>query len=46
MTLETGQKGTVRDIGWRTSKLDAENGDMLIIPNTKLAQAIVLRRKR
>jgi small-conductance mechanosensitive channel len=46
VTLETGQKGTIYDIGWRTSKLDGEGGDTLIIPNSKLAQAIVIRRKR
>lgn len=46
VTLEGGQRGVIHDIGWRTSKVEMETGDMIIIPNVKLAQGIVIRRKR
>ena len=36
--LETGEKGYVQEIGWRTTKLKMLNGNMLILPNNKIAQ--------
>jgi small-conductance mechanosensitive channel len=46
--LDTGQEGEIIDIGWRTTKIQvagtADSHDLLIIPNTKLAQAICVRR--
>jgi small-conductance mechanosensitive channel len=39
------QEGIVQDIGWRTSKIDVPEG-LLIIPNTKLAQNITIRKKK
>lgn len=39
--LETGQEGFVEDIGWRTSKVTMLPNNMVIIPNSRLAQSIV-----
>jgi len=37
--LESGEKGTVKDIGWRSTKIQVFGGNLLIIPNSKLADA-------
>ena len=39
--LDTGQDGYVHDIGWRNTILRMVNSNRVIVPNTKLAQAIV-----
>jgi small-conductance mechanosensitive channel len=39
--LETGQEGYVTDIGWRSTALRALQNNLIVIPNAKLAQAIV-----
>lgn len=39
--LETGQKGYVVDIGWRTTKIRMLPNNIVLIPNSKLAQAII-----
>ncbi len=39
--LETGQKGYVEDIGWRTTKIRMLPNNTVLIPNSKLAQAII-----
>ncbi len=39
--LETGQKGYVIDIGWRTTKIRMLPNNIVLIPNSKLAQAII-----
>ena len=39
--LDGGQEGFVFDIGWRSATIRMLNNNMVIIPNTKLAQAIV-----
>lgn len=39
--LESGQDGTVDDIGWRTTRIRSFNSTTIIVPNTKLAQSIV-----
>jgi len=36
--IETGEKGYVQEIGWRTTKIRQLDGNTLIIPNAKLAQ--------
>ncbi|MBI2133234.1 mechanosensitive ion channel family protein [Candidatus Woesearchaeota archaeon] len=36
--LETSEEGTVQDIGWRSTKIKTGSGNILIIPNSKLAQ--------
>ncbi len=39
--LDGGQEGFVSDIGWRAATLKMLNNNVVIVPNTKLAQAIV-----
>jgi small-conductance mechanosensitive channel len=39
--LNTGEEGYVADIGWRSTTLRSLNNNMIIVPNAKLAQAIV-----
>jgi len=38
--LETGQEGYVEDITWRTTRLRMLPNNMVIIPNSKLAQSV------
>lgn len=40
--LESGEEGTVSDIGWRTTRIRLLPNNVVIIPNNKLAQARVL----
>ncbi|MCS7202896.1 MAG: mechanosensitive ion channel [Thermodesulfovibrio sp.] len=40
--LETGQEGYVEDISWRTTRIRMLPNNILIIPNSKLAQSIVI----
>jgi small-conductance mechanosensitive channel len=37
--LESGEEGTVTDIGWRTTRLQLMPSNVVIIPNNKLAQS-------
>ncbi|MHB8881646.1 MAG: mechanosensitive ion channel family protein [Thermodesulfovibrionales bacterium] len=39
--LETGQEGYVDDITWRTSRIRMLPNNMVVIPNSKLAQSVV-----
>ncbi len=39
--LDGGQEGFVSDIGWRSATLKMLNNNIVIVPNTKLSQAIV-----
>lgn len=39
--IETGQEGYVEDITWRTTRIRMLPNNMVIIPNSKLAQSIV-----
>jgi small-conductance mechanosensitive channel len=39
--LNTGEEGYVTDIGWRSTTIKALASNMIIIPNSKLGQAIV-----
>lgn len=41
LLLDTAQEGTVVDIAWRTTTLRTQADNMVIVPNAKLAQAIV-----
>ncbi len=43
--LESGWEGVVEDIGWRTSRIRLKTGDLLIIPNVKLAQGLTIRKQ-
>ena len=39
--LNSGEEGYVTDIGWRCTTFRAQANNMIIVPNAKLAQAIV-----
>lgn len=39
--LNSGEEGNVADIGWRSTTIKAPSNNLIIIPNSKLAQAIV-----
>jgi small-conductance mechanosensitive channel len=39
--LNTGEEGYVADIGWRSTTVRALSNNMILVPNSKLAQAIV-----
>jgi small-conductance mechanosensitive channel len=39
--LNTGEEGYVSDIGWRSTTLRSLGNNMILVPNAKLAQAIV-----
>ncbi|HET6463887.1 MAG TPA: mechanosensitive ion channel family protein [Candidatus Krumholzibacteria bacterium] len=39
--LDGGQEGVVYDVSWRTTTLRVPRNQFIIVPNTKLAQAIV-----
>jgi small-conductance mechanosensitive channel len=42
--LESGHEGKIEDIGWRTTKIRmAPSADLIILPNVKLAQSMVIR---
>lgn len=45
LKLSTGHEGKLVDVGWRTSKILLDTADTLILPNTKLAQDLTVRRK-
>ena len=40
--LETGEKGTVTDIGWRSTKMKILGNNVLIIPNSKLVSSKII----
>lgn len=39
--LESGQEGTVKDIGWRQVSIEELPGNLVIVPNNRFAQAIM-----
>lgn len=39
--LNTGEEGYVTDIGWRSTTVRSLGNNMIVVPNAKLAQAIV-----
>jgi len=40
--LEGGQEGVVVDIGWRTTRIRMPQNNLVIVPNSKLSQSVVL----
>jgi small-conductance mechanosensitive channel len=40
--LESGQEGTVTDIGWRTTRVRTGSNDMVVVPNTKITSGILV----
>ncbi|MDP2919479.1 MAG: mechanosensitive ion channel family protein [Dehalococcoidia bacterium] len=41
ISMDGGPEGWVEDIGWRTTKLRHWQGNLVVIPNSKLSEAIV-----
>lgn len=39
--LETGQKGFIRDITWRNTTIETPQGNVIVLPNSKMADSIV-----
>jgi small-conductance mechanosensitive channel len=39
--MDSGPEGTVEEIGWRTTKLRHWQGNLIVLPNSKLSDAIV-----
>lgn len=39
--IDSGQEGYVADIGWRSTRIRQLAGNMVIVPNAKLSQAII-----
>ncbi len=39
--LDSGQEGLVEDIGWRTTKIRHWQGNLIVLPNSRLADAVV-----
>jgi small-conductance mechanosensitive channel len=39
--LNTGEEGNIADISWRSTTMRAPSNNLIIVPNAKLAQAIV-----
>lgn len=37
--LSTGEEGVVRDIGWRTTRIQSPGNNMTVIPNTKITSS-------
>lgn len=44
--LDSGQEGYVEDIGWRASNIRQLAGNLIILPNSKLAQAVIVNYYR
>jgi small-conductance mechanosensitive channel len=40
--LESGQEGYVEDISWRTTRIRMPSNDMVILPNSKLTQSVLV----
>lgn len=39
--LETGQKGIIRDITWRNTTIETPQNNIIVLPNSKMADSIV-----
>jgi small-conductance mechanosensitive channel len=42
VTLDTGQEGYVTDFSWRSTRLRMLSNNLVVVPNAKLAQAILV----
>jgi len=40
--LESGQEGYVEDVSWRTTRIRMPSNDMVILPNSKLTQSVLI----
>jgi len=41
IVLDSGQEGYVEEIGWRITKIRSWDGNLIVLPNSRLAEAIV-----
>lgn len=41
--LESGEEGVVTEQGWRTTTLRSDRGDVVIVPNSRVASAVVVK---
>jgi small-conductance mechanosensitive channel len=39
--LDSGQEGDVVRVGWRTTELRSSSGDLIFVPNSKMASAVI-----
>jgi small-conductance mechanosensitive channel len=39
--LETGEEGTIEDVGWRATRVRLLSNNVVVVPNSKLAQSVV-----
>ncbi len=46
ITIDSGAEGIVEEIGWRSTKMTTPQNNLVIIPNTKLAQSIITNYSR
>lgn len=44
--LDTGHEGFVVDVGWRATRIRESANNLIVIPNTKLSQAVVVNFDR
>ena len=44
--LDTGQEGVIDDVGWRVTRLREAMGNEIVLPNSKLANAIIINFHR
>ncbi|MBI2069529.1 MAG: mechanosensitive ion channel family protein [Elusimicrobia bacterium] len=44
--LDSGQEGVVMDINWRTTRIKELPNNVILVPNAKLAQAIIINYAR
>lgn len=42
IVLDSGQEGYVEEIGWRITKIRSWDGNLIVLPNSRLAEAIVI----
>jgi len=42
LLLDSGHEGYVEEIGWRTTKIRTWEGNLLLMPNSKLSDAIII----
>src|SRR5205823_797479 len=40
--LESGHEGTMLAIGWRTTRLRNTSGEIIVVPNNKVVQSVLL----
>ena len=44
--MDTGDKGVVSKLGWRSTRIQTEENNIIVVPNSKIASAIVTNYNR